>query len=407
MKGTKSKLQIIGVSILYVICAAVVLFGYAMISMLFGTAIKTMEAVIAGGIAFTIWLVIRSVGIQGKGKRYANVGLILALVGCVGWAGYGYYLESIPTISDRDLMLHEYAPFEEGTKAVKLEEESTLKFTEDQRIRIDGATALYPVYSGFVQAVYPEGEYRRYDGLADGGDKDGYGMVTCSNTVYAYERLIEGKTDVIFVAGPSDAQLELAKEKGMELHLTPVGCEAFVFFVNSKNPVEGLTVEEIQKIYSGEIRSWKEVGGPNWNIRAFQRAENSGSQTALQRLMGDVPLMEPETENRISAMDGIINQVANYRNHKNAIGFSFRYYSTQMVTSNEIRLLALNGVLPTEETIADGSYPVSNTFYAVTASKIGEPAPEEIDDNIGAFLNWVLSEQGQNIIEETGYVPLQ
>ncbi|MBR6501207.1 MAG: substrate-binding domain-containing protein, partial [Firmicutes bacterium] len=307
----------------------------------------------------------------------------------------------------RDLMLHEYTPFLEGTKTVYLGEESTLKFKEEQRVRIDGATALYPVYAGFVQAVYPEDEYRRYDSLSDGGDNDGYGLVTCSNTVYAYERLLEGKTDVIFVAGPSKAQQELAKEKGMELHLTPVGREAFVFFVNSKNPVEGLTVEEVQKIYSGELTNWKEVGGPRWKIKAFQRAENSGSQTALQRLMGEIPIMEPTTEERISAMDGIINQVANYRNYKNAIGFSFRYYSTQMVTNNEIRLLALNGVLPTKETIADGTYPITSEFYAVTASPIGEPAPEQIDDNIAAFLNWVRGPQGQKIVELTGYVPLQ
>jgi phosphate transport system substrate-binding protein len=106
-------------------------------------------------------------------------------------------------------------------------------------------------------------------------------------------------------------------------------------------------------------------------------------------------------------MDGIINQVANYRNYKNAIGFSFRYYSTQMVTNNEIRLLALNGVLPTKETIADGTYPITNEFYAVTASPIGEPAPEDIDDNIAAFLNWIRGQQGQKIVELTGYVPLQ
>lgn len=407
MKERNKTWRIIGRAVAYVASAAVILFGYAIIAMLFGTALKTIEAVVAAGIAVTIWLVIRTVGIEGKRRRYLNGALALALAACVGWAGYGYYLESIPTVSDRELLLYEYEPFAEDSKAVTLKEEATLKFTEDQRIRIDGATALYPVYSGFVQAVYPQGEYDRYDGLADGGDEDGYGMVTCSNTVYAYERLLEGRTDVIFVAGPSDAQLTMAKEKGMELHLTPVGREAFVFFVNSKNPVEGLTVEEVQKIYSGEITNWDQVGGPRWSIKAFQRAENSGSQTALQRLMGDVPLMEPKSENRVSAMDGIIRRVANYRNHKNAIGFSFRYYSTEMVSSNEIRLLALNGVLPTKETIADGTYPVSNTFYAVTASKIGEPAPEEVNENLGNFIGWVLGEQGQSIIEETGYVPLQ
>lgn len=96
------------------------------------------------------------------------------------------------------------------------------------------------------------------------------------------------------------------------------------------------------------------MGGRNQSIRAYQRAENSGSQTALQALMADQPLMEPEQENRISAMDGIIRSVADYRNFSNAIGFSFRFYATELVTSQAIRLLALDGVYPTQETIRDG-----------------------------------------------------
>ena len=192
----------------------------------------------------------------------------------------------------------------------------------------------------------------------------------------------------------------------MELHFTPIGREAFVFFVNSRNPVENLTVEQVQGIYSGSITNWKEVGGKNQSIRPFQRIENSGSQSAFQRFMGDIPIMEPEREDVVADMGSIISQVASYRNYKNAIGFSFRYYSTQMVENNQIRLLVLNGVPPTKETIRDGSYPISSSFYAVTASPIGQPAPETTNEKLAALLEWILSPQGQWIIEETGYVSL-
>ena len=120
--------------------------------------------------------------------------------------------------------------------------------------------------------------------------------------------------------------------------------------------------------------------------------------------MEGLPLMEPEKEDRIAGMGGIITQVAGYRNHKNAIGFSFRFYSTEMVENEQIRLLALNGVAPTKDTIREGSYPISSNFFAVTASPIGEPAPEEQDADLRAFIDWILSEQGQEIIERTGYV---
>ena len=317
------------------------------------------------------------------------------------YVGFGLYKDSIPVMDDREGLIYRYEPFAEGSEAVRLQEESSLKF-ENPTLRLDGATALYPIYSAFVQAVYPEGKYDIYDYEFD--EEEGYGQVACTGTIDAYQRLIEGKTDIIFCAAPSKDQLARAEAAGVQLHLTPIGREAFVFFVNSENPVTGLTVEEIQGIYTGQITNWKELGGKNQKIRPYQRAEDSGSQSALLRLMEGLPLMEPEREDRLGGMGEIINEVASYRNHKNAIGFSFRFYSTEMVENEQIRLLALNGVEPTKETIRSGEYPISSNFFAITASPIGESAPEEQNEELRAFINWILSEQGQWIIEQTGYV---
>ena len=149
---------------------------------------------------------------------------------------------------------------------------ASLRFDSPHALRLDGATALYPVYAAFVQAVYPEVwpesgieiEYSPYDIQGS--------TVLCTGTIEAYERLITGQTDMIFAAAPSQDQLDRAAEQGVELRLTPIGKEAFVFFVNSRNPVTDLTVEEIQGIYSGEITNWSEVGGRRESIRPFQRA---------------------------------------------------------------------------------------------------------------------------------------
>ena len=333
-------------------------------------------------------------------KRLWTSLLAIALV-CGVYICFGLYNDSIPVMEDRDNLIYRYEPFGADSEAVCLQEASALKF-DSTTIRLDGATALYPIYSAFVQAVYPEGKYDIYDFEFD--QVDGYGQVTCTGTIEAYERLIAGKTDLIFCAAPSQAQLDFAASQGMELHLTPIGREAFVFFVNSENPVTGLTVAEIQGIYTGEITNWKELGGKNQKIRPYQRAENSGSQSALLRLMAGLPLLEPEREDRLGGMGEIINEVASYRNHKNAIGFSFRFYSTEMVENDQIRLLALNGIEPTKETIRSGEYPISSNFYAVTASPIGTPAPEETNEELRALIDWILSEQGQWLIEETGYV---
>lgn len=336
-------------------------------------------------------------------RIFGRVFLCVCLISA-GYAGWGFYHDSIPTVDeaeDRIAMLWEYAPFEEKNHLVSLDHDASLSFDSPYAVTLDGATALYPVYAAFAQAVYPEV-------WPDSGAKIDYSplnsTVECGGTISAYSRLLKGEAQMIFAAAPSQAQLDAAYAAGKAFHLTPIGREAFVFFVNSKNPVTGLTVEEIQGIYSGSITNWNAVGGKNQKIRPFQRAEDSGSQTALQRLMGDLPLMEPEEEDRIGGMGGIIRQVANYRNYPNALGFSFRFYSTEMVQNGDIRLLALNGIEPTRETIRDGSYPIASEFYAITCAPIGSPAPEETNSNIAAFLDWILSEEGQSLVEQTGYV---
>lgn len=329
------------------------------------------------------------------GRRVLGILLACLLLACGVVIVHGLWRDSLPTVDDRTLLLWQYEPFGEETKAASLDGPASLQLKGT--LRLDGATALYPVYASFVRAVYPEGEYPLYG-------REKYGQVACSGTVEAYERLIRGETDMIFAAAPSQDQLDRAEAAGVELHMTPIGREAFVFFVNRRNPVTGLTVEEVQKIYSGEITDWSRVGGRRQKIRPFQRAENSGSQSALLRLMDGRPLLKPETEDVADAMDGIIEQVASYRNYRNAIGFSFRFYATEMAASGDIRLLSLNGVEPTKETIRDGSYPIASSFYAVTAAPEGRPALEERDESAAAFLRWILSEEGQTLVERSGYV---
>lgn len=331
-------------------------------------------------------------------KRSVWLMVLAVFAGCLLYVGHGLWRDSLPTVDDRSLLLADYEPFREGSKAASLEGPASIHFEESDvwNLTMDGATALYPVYAAFVQAVFPQQMTTGYSHIRS--------TVQCTGTVEAYQRLIDREVDLIFAAAPSQDQLDTAAQAGMELHLTPIGKEAFVFFVNSKNPVTSLSVEEIQGIYSGAITNWQEVGGSNQSIRPFQRMENSGSQSALERLMAGLPLLEPEMEDRVASMGGIIEEVASYRNYKNAIGFSFRFYATEMVSSNDIRLLSLNGVAPTREAIRDGSYPLSSDFYAVTAAPIGQTPAQDQNPVLAEFLDWILSEEGQWLVEKTGYV---
>ncbi|MDU0333146.1 substrate-binding domain-containing protein [Paenibacillus sp. 3LSP] len=316
---------------------------------------------------------------------------LLAVVILVSLTTAGYeirqaYHQRIPVVSDQEVDMWPYRPFADTGKLAVLPEPSQLTLTEDLP-RLDGATALYPLYAAFAQAVYPRQEYDLYDS-----------EVMVNTTPVAYKNLIEGRADIIFAAAPSEGQIAAARKLGKELKLTPIGREAFVFFVNASNPVTGLTTEQIRGIYSGEITRWSEVGGRNERIRAFQRPEDSGSQTMLIRVMDGRELATPPKENVASGMGGIISRTADYRNYKNALGYSFLYYATEMVNNGNIRLLAIDGVKPERATIASGEYPFAAEFYAVTT---GSDNP-----NVERLIEWIQSSQGQYLVEQTGYTPL-
>lgn len=297
---------------------------------------------------------------------------------------YVLYQDSIPTVS-AEVNIFEYQPFTDN-ELKPLDETPDITFTKDAP-RLDGATALYPLYAAAAEMMYPEEQYEPYSS-----------KVMVSQTPEAYTNLINGRVDAIFAAGPSQGQLKTAEQKGVELQLTPIGREAFVFFTHANNPVEDVTLEEIQGIYSGQLTNWSELGGKDDAIRAFQRPEDSGSQTTLLKIMGDVPVMEAPAEDIQTGMGGIIHEVSEYKNHKNAIGYTFRFYGQEMVGNDKIKYLAINGVKPTKETIADGSYPFGAEFYIITTQN-SRPETQKL-------VEWFTSEQGQRLVEHAGYVPL-
>ena len=321
-----------------------------------------------------------------KRKKFMIVWLIAAGI-YFATLGINYgmekYDESITINTAPNINVHEYLPFEENSKIVKIES-TTLKLTENLP-KIDGAAALFPVYSAFVNAVYP-GTTELYDGTFE-----------YNNTPEGYRNLAEKNTDLFIGVYPSEEQKDYAKSCETTFEYTPIGTEAFVFFVHKDNPIDNLTTEQIQGIYSGEITNWKQVGGKNEEIAAFQRNEGSGSQSMLERFMGDVPIMEAPTELVNDLMSGIIEKVSNYKSKSNSIGFSFRYYVEGIIKNPDIKMLSVDGVAPTAENIKNGSYPIVTPIYAVTYE-------ENANENVDRLVEWILSEEGQYLIEETGYV---
>lgn len=313
-------------------------------------------------------------------RQMAAIVLVLALFASFNAAVYvlvtSRCANNFGTASQlRSIDEENYRPFVEDSRIVK--HKASLQMADDLPV-LDGATALLPVYAAVAHAVYPADSCPY--------DENGYlpgSAVQYRNTVGAYQAVVDGTADIVFCAEASAEQKAYAAEQGVELVFQPIGQEAFVFFVNAENPVEALTQEEIRQIYAGQITNWREVGGPDRLIHAIDRKPGSGSQSAMLRFMKGKPI-----EKKPFAFLGA------------SIGFSFRYYVEGIVADGRIKMLRVDGAEPSAQNIRSGAYPVVSPFYAVY--RRDDPNP-----NVHLLVEWLLTEEGQRIINESGYVGLQ
>ena len=295
----------------------------------------------------------------------------------------------------------------------RLGEKRPLAGYEDLYIRdwgtwpsMDGSTVCVPMAMELA---------RQWLGLEEG---DLNGFVNFSTTPYAYERLIRGTgnplvtiksqglmmddahpIDLVLATYPNADERREAEEAGADLVYVPFCCDAFIFMVNEVNPVESLTVQQIREIYTGRYYSWAELGGEPQTLFAYQRPHGSGSQTAMEELVMDGLEIEEAESNYVSdGMSEAIRQIGNYDNGPGAIGYSYLYYVNRLVENSGIKVLAVDGIAPTDENLRSGAYPFTVNYYAVYRRG---------DANTQAFVDWLVGEEGQKAVRQAGYVTLK
>ncbi len=220
------------------------------------------------------------------------------------------------------------------------------------------------------------------------------------STTDNYKAIVDKDFDILLAYEPSEEAKAYIEEQNVPLEMTPIGVDALVFICSLENEVKSLTVDQIKDIYSGRLTSWAEVGGEESDIIPYQRNKDSGSQTLFDKLihLGD-ELMEPEKDYIIGSMIGLLEAVADYDNSKDALGYTVYYYLTNMekdkLTTSKI--LDVDGITPSNETIGSGEYPLTNDFYVVIRKSAKENSPERI------LYNWICSEQGQELVEKENY----
>lgn len=204
---------------------------------------------------------------------------------------------------------------------------------------------------------------------------------------------IKAAIDGTAAVGMSSRNLKAEEKEGMEQFI--VALDGIAVIVHPDNPVDNLTKEQILAIFQGKIKNWKEVGGKDAPIVVISREEGSGTRGAFE----EITKLEVERDGlKLSTLskkaiitDGNGSVKQNVALKKNGIG----YISVGSV-DNLVKTVAVDGVLPTEETIKDKLYLISRPFILITK---GKPTPEA-----QAFIDFILSDAGQKIVEDHYYI---
>lgn len=280
-------------------------------------------------------------------------------------------------------------PTESTSTVISQKKESSIRntMTIENYPKVDGSTATLPLSEALFMLATGESAEVATE------------QIVHTKTTNSYYRLYDKEVDLLIVYEPSEAIVERMKEE--PLNIKPIGLDALVFMANQANPVQSLTMEQLVSIYSGEISNWSEVGGLNKELLAFQRPVGSGSQSLMQKLvMKDIAMTTGDNVFRYSTMSDILEGMLSYNGEDNTLGYSVFYYANNMYFEKDLKFMAVDGVLPSTQTIYDGSYKLTNSFYAV----IRTDEPE--DSNAKKLFDWLTEEEGQQLVLDLGYVPV-
>lgn len=248
-----------------------------------------------------------------------------------------------------------------------------------EKLQIDGSTTVGPIGDAFAEAfktMYPD--------LSITVSKTGSGDGAAA--------LVEGRCDIAMMSRfMKPTEFSKAVENGIMPVAHAIAMDGVCVVVHPSNPVTGLTSQQIRDIYTGKITNWKAVGGADKAIVAISRDSSSGTYETFEGLIMNKEKMgdgteyvnsNPQAHARVKSTEGAIGYVG--------LGFVDRY----------VKALKVDGIVPDRSTIAKGLYPVSRPLFLFTN---GYP---KLGSRIFQFCTFYLTEEGQEIIEAKGFIPL-
>ena len=266
------------------------------------------------------------------------------------------------------------------------------EFTRANFPRMDGSTATIPLAEAAACVLL--GEPR--ENVAS--------LVEFNRTTQSFRNLAAGLCDILIVSEPAPEVFVEMDRQGFRYEIAPIATDALVFVVNASNPIESLTIDQIQMIYMGKVLNWSAVGGDDIEIAAFQRNAEAGSQVLMEKLvMAGLKMTDPIMEQVFIAfgMGDLIEALKGFDSSANAIGYTLYYYAEDMRMAEGLKIISVEGIKPGPDTIQSGEYPFLNPYFTVIGADEPERSPARI------VYNWLQSDDGQALIRHEGYVSVR
>ena len=255
----------------------------------------------------------------------------------------------------------------------------SVSWAEETKLQIEGSTTVGPIADAFTEAFK-----KMHKNLSITVKKTGSGDGAAA--------LVDGRCDIAAMSRfMKEKEFKKAVDNGVMPVAHAIAMDGVCLVVHPSNPLSGLSTEQIRQIYTGQVTNWKSVGGADMPIVAISRDTSSGTYETFHNLVmnkekmaGSVEYVNsnPQSHARVKTTAGAVGYVG--------LGF----------VDNDVKALKVDGVMPTRKTIASGVYPVSRPLFLFTN---GYP---ELGSMVHAFCSFHLSEQGQDILEQKGFVPV-
>jgi phosphate transport system substrate-binding protein len=248
-----------------------------------------------------------------------------------------------------------------------------------KKIVVDGSTTVGPIAKAFAE--YYMGKY-----------PDVNITVSESGSGNGAKSLINATCDVATMSrAMKNSELKAAQDAGVLPIENIVAMDGIVLVVHPSNPIANLTIEQIRGIYTGKIRSWKELGGPDRPIVVISRDTNSGTYEAFETLVMNKEKLSDKVE--YVGSNGAIRQ--RVMTTEGAIGY------VGLAFTEGVKALTANGIEATPESVTDKTYPISRPLYMYTNGRPKKGTP------LFDFVGLAATPEGKRIVEATGFVPLK